>query len=107
VAITVVPFTLVIAAAAVRDIEGRSTAFSRRTWIKLGEWSFAFYLLHTLVLNVERELLPDQKSVPTMIAALVFALILSIGLSAAVHELYERPLERRLRGARRQSELAF
>jgi peptidoglycan/LPS O-acetylase OafA/YrhL len=105
-AVTVVPFTLLIAAAASADLNGRSTTFSTRTAVKLGEWSFAFYLIHELVLRAARQILPEHKSVPVQIVALAACIALSIALSWAMHTFWERSWQRRIaRG--RQSELAL
>ncbi|GAA0745245.1 acyltransferase family protein [Dactylosporangium roseum] len=48
-ALTLVPVTLVVAAAARADLEGRRTLWSRSLMVYLGKLSFAFYLVHYLV----------------------------------------------------------
>src|SRR5690606_33115699 len=54
-AVVVVPFALFIAAAAARDAGGRPTAVSGRVCVWLGEVSFAFYLVHQILLSVTQE----------------------------------------------------
>ena len=49
-AICIIPIALLIAAAAIADSDGRFTLFRNRVTIWLGNISFAFYLLHYIVL---------------------------------------------------------
>ena len=51
-ATTVVPFLLVIWSAASRDWAGARTWAAGRWLVKLGEWSYAFYLMHLLIMRV-------------------------------------------------------
>jgi peptidoglycan/LPS O-acetylase OafA/YrhL len=92
-----IPFTLTIAAAAQADLERRPSVFRHPVLVKLGEWSFAFYLLHQLVIRGV-----DHVLAPTTTAMAVGASVLSLaGSVASAYVLYtvvERPLERRLRG---------
>jgi peptidoglycan/LPS O-acetylase OafA/YrhL len=99
--VTLVPFALLIAAAAERDLSGRSTSMSRRWPRRLGEWSFAFYLVHALSIRVVRALttrLGDGLDVSLLGAALSFAL--ALGSAIALYFVVEAPFERRLRKAR-------
>ncbi|MGN7252754.1 hypothetical protein [Arthrobacter sp. SAFR-014] len=53
-------FALLIAAYAARDRCGGRATFARSpAMVKLGEWSFALYLVHELVLRTARELEPE------------------------------------------------
>lgn len=52
--VTLVPIVLLIAAVATRDAENKPTPFNNRFMIWLGEISFAFYLLHYIVLACSR-----------------------------------------------------
>ena len=98
---TLVPFGLLIAACAARDASGRGTVFSSRALVRLGEWSFAFYLVHQLVIRV----IHGAGFVPVTelrsVAFVALALAVSLALSALLYALVERPAERRLRGSRR------
>jgi peptidoglycan/LPS O-acetylase OafA/YrhL len=49
--VTALPLALLIAAAAASDVAGRRSVLSSRTAVRLGEISFAFYLVHNLVLQ--------------------------------------------------------
>jgi peptidoglycan/LPS O-acetylase OafA/YrhL len=89
-------FALLIAAYAERDRGGgRPTFASAPAMVKLGEWSFALYLVHELVLRTALELGPE-----TLTARAVFAVVgiaVSIPLAGAAYTYFERPVEARLR----------
>ena len=83
-------FAALIAAAATRDADGR-TWLSHPHLIRLGEWSFALYLIHQPIMRLMRPGL----------APLVDGIALAILCSAAVYRWVEKPLERRIRGGSR------
>ncbi|MFC3689474.1 acyltransferase family protein [Aquipuribacter hungaricus] len=88
-------FCLVIASAAGDGLRGRTTTFARPVWVLLGEWSFALYLVHELVLRV---LLGVVSADPVAAAAqTVVAVGLAVGLAGALHHGVERPCERAVR----------
>ena len=94
--ICVVPIVLVIAAAATADIEGRPSLLRTRRAVWLGEISFAFYLLHYVVLTYGREVLGDDLfSTPATIGLLLAEAVVAVWLSWALYGLVERPLTRR------------
>lgn len=101
-AVMIVPIVLLIAAAATADIEGRRTWFRNRTMVWLGEVSFAFYLMHYVVLCSLRgmlgtELYSTGTTVLMLAGAAVSSLLMSWGLFAWV----ESPMVRRFGRARR------
>lgn len=68
-----------------------------RTWpVRLGEWSFALYLLSGLMFTAALKLVPAQSGVSAL-PVLVAAIVLCNAAAGAAHVLYERPLERLLR----------
>lgn len=106
--VTLPLFALLIAAYAVRDLDGGPSWLRSRPMIRLGEWSFAFYLFHFLVLiPVAAALYPSMSVVdfffePVAPSAhhIVWVLVVlagSLALSAVLYRFYETPLERRLR----------
>jgi peptidoglycan/LPS O-acetylase OafA/YrhL len=101
--ITIVPFSLLIFAAAQADVAGRTPRLLAARWmITLGQWSYAFYLVHQLVLRVFRYLRADPSQ-PNHAEAIVFsvaAYVISIVLAALLFRFVEQPLERRLRPRR-------
>lgn len=98
--VTFVPFVALILAAAQRDVAGSGTPLSTRPMVRLGTWSFAFYMVHFLVLRV---LVTTMSLHPSAMASALFAVV---GLAAAVaaagltHRFVERPFEQRLRTLR-------
>lgn len=97
VCITVIPFALVIVAAAQADVAGRRTVWSTRPAVLLGTWSYAFYLVHQLVTRSVDKLGVHPTSTPIAALLVVALLAASIAMSAALYELVERPAERSIR----------
>jgi peptidoglycan/LPS O-acetylase OafA/YrhL len=103
VAVTVIPFSLLILAYAQRDVAApRSSFWSSKGVVFLGNISFCFYWLHQLVLRVfAAEVGRDWLAVSTGVRSLkVLALVLAVSLLAAwaLHALVEKPMEKVLRG---------
>ncbi|MFE4834864.1 acyltransferase family protein [Arthrobacter sp. NPDC056691] len=95
-------YALLIAAYADRDrCGGRPTFASAPAMVKLGEWSFALYLVHELVLRTALELGPESLAQRAAFAAVGIAI--AIPLAGAAYTFIERPVEARLRnrGTRR------
>jgi peptidoglycan/LPS O-acetylase OafA/YrhL len=89
-------FALLIASYAERDRSGgRPTFASTPAMVKLGEWSFALYLVHELVLRTALELGPENLAQRAVFAVLGVAI--SIPLAGAAYTFFERPVEARLR----------
>lgn len=100
--VTLVPFALLIMAAATADLAGHRSLLRHRTLVRLGEWSFAFYLVHPLVITVADHVVDLADRAPGFIlVGILLLLALSVAASAAVFTVLEKPLERRLRGERR------
>ncbi|WP_375399157.1 acyltransferase family protein [uncultured Amnibacterium sp.] len=93
-AVTVVPFALLIAAACRSDVDGTSR-LAGRAWVRLGEWSFALFMTHQIVLRAFDAIVPDQG---LRVVLLVPVLALCVAIAGATFHFVERPLERRLRG---------
>lgn len=65
--------------------------------VKLGEWSFAFYLVHaTVIYALLRVVGPQPPSWRNLGWALV-VLAIDVALSWALHSFVERPAEKKLR----------
>ncbi|MDR6691329.1 peptidoglycan/LPS O-acetylase OafA/YrhL [Microbacterium sp. 1154] len=97
------PFVLwLIAAAGYSDLSGKPGWLRSRMAIRLGEWSFALYLTHWLLMTVAVHLFPSVYEATILVrvgADLVFVAI-AVGVSAFFYYAVEAPLEKRLRGAR-------
>jgi peptidoglycan/LPS O-acetylase OafA/YrhL len=92
VVLTLIPFCLLIYTAASSDLDRVPSFLRSRVLVRLGEISFAFYLLHQLALVALIKLLPHPNP-----ALKLVVLAISIGAAAIMFECVERPLERRLR----------
>ncbi|MFF3072542.1 acyltransferase family protein [Kitasatospora sp. NPDC057904] len=90
--------TPLVASAAVADRDGTPTPFRGRLLVRLGELSFAFYMVHGLVVTYGHRWLVEGRSLPTaaaaalLVAALAFCLVLALALFTWV----ESPLVRLL-----------
>ena len=89
-AATIIPFLLVIVSAAQRDIDGRGSFASWAPIVKLGEWSYAFYLFHLLVLRV---LINVNSHIGAPWWAVAWAGPRSGRVSGVVCEFVEKPLD--------------
>ncbi|MFB8199751.1 acyltransferase family protein [Kitasatospora purpeofusca] len=99
---TVVPIALLVASAAIADRDGRFTPFRNRAMTWLGEISFAFYLLHFIVLTEMRDLLGTKLySTPEGIGLLLLAIGVTVLLSWILYRLVEAPITKRFSSPRR------
>ncbi|MFF8861211.1 acyltransferase family protein [Streptomyces sp. NPDC015139] len=95
---TLVGFTLLIPAAAVADLHGLPSLWRGRRLVRLGELSFAFYMIHLLVLRTGTQLLGTKPHFGVLaglaVTAIVFAV--SLALSWLLYEAVECPARRLL-----------
>lgn len=99
-AVLVVPCALIIAAAAQCDLDGRASVWRARPLQWLGEISFAFYLLHFVVLHVlDVEVLHGPTtSVVAAVAYLLAGVGLTVAGAAVLYHWVEMPLVRAFGG---------
>lgn len=107
----------IIASVASHDNNSNRTVLRAHFWVRLGEWSFCFYLVHATVIYLTRVIV-GAESHGFAITLLWWAAMLAASLlvTAALHFIIERPFERLLRtqwdaklaelNARRQARLA-
>lgn len=103
-ATTVIPIVLLIASVAIADTRGRSTVLRSRAMVFLGEISFAFYLLHFVVLATGRKLLGADRLLSTG-AAVGFTLgmlVVAVLASWLLYAVLERPITQRWSTSRRR-----
>ncbi|MFF7969897.1 acyltransferase family protein [Streptomyces sp. NPDC007905] len=100
---TLAGFALLIPAAAVADLHGLPSLWRHRRLVRLGELSFAFYMIHLLVLRAGTTLLGTKPhfGVPAGLAVTVAAFTVSLALSWVLYEAVERPARRLLLRGRR------
>ncbi|PCN48036.1 acyltransferase [Curtobacterium sp. 'Ferrero'] len=97
VAATAIPFVLLLASAADADRAGKRSIFAWKPIVKLGEWSFAFYLVHLVVLRVVIAVTNRTVPMPWW-ATSALGLVIGVAVAAVLCEYVEKPLEKRLRG---------
>ncbi len=99
----VVPLGLVIVAGARIDAANERSWLSSRFMVWLGEISFAFYMVHWLVLDYGHRLLGQTTTWSTPVALAVLALLLGCAVLAAalLYTCVERPIMRRFANSRR------
>jgi peptidoglycan/LPS O-acetylase OafA/YrhL len=107
VAVMIVPLALVIAAAATADVRGTPSPMRGATAIWLGEVSFAFYIVHFLVLFYAHPLVGHwQLAWPAAIGVYLMLFCVALGLSALLYHTVERPLVRAVARRQREARLA-
>ncbi|WP_336671953.1 acyltransferase family protein [Tsukamurella sp. USMM236] len=86
----VIPCLLMIAATARLDLEGAPSPLRRRPLQRLGEWSFAFYLLHYSVLRLLHHAFGARlNNIAADVLYLTLAAIASIVVSALLFKYFE------------------
>ncbi|MFE6165779.1 acyltransferase family protein [Streptomyces sp. NPDC056486] len=101
-------YILLVVAVAQRDIAGGTSWLRTRPMVALGEWSYAFYLLHFTVLFEISSSVFERKSIMEFYMRPVvpdwsnagwalLALVITTALCALLHQFYERPAELWLR----------
>ncbi|MFD3533743.1 acyltransferase family protein [Streptomyces sp. NPDC058664] len=90
--------TPLVAAAALADESGGRSPLRGRVLVRLGELSFAFYMVHGLVVSYTHRWLIAGRDLPPAVGAalLVAALLLALALAYVLFRWVETPLTRRL-----------
>ena len=92
--LTAAPFAVLICATAQADLAGRAGVLGARWWVRLGTWSYAFYLLHQLVLRLWAWWWPVTGE---LWLHLLTGLVTAVAASAGLYRFVELPAERRWR----------
>jgi len=87
-----------IVATAVAELRGRARWLGWRPVVVLGEWSFALYLVHSMLIYVVLGTVGRLAAGPASLLGSLALLVASVAAAAVLHVAVERPLERRLRG---------
>ncbi len=86
-----------ILAIGMRSLEGRPSAFSLPIIVRLGEWSYAFYLVHATIIYIVLANVGYQSPSWSNLVYYPVLLALAIAAAAALHLGVEKPIERRMR----------
>ncbi|MEU1408774.1 acyltransferase [Streptomyces sp. NPDC005728] len=100
---TLAGFALLIPAAAVADLHGLPSLWRHRRLVRLGELSFAFYMIHLLVLRAGTNLLGTKPRYGVLggLTVTAVAFTVSLALSWLLYEAVEHPARRLLLRSRR------
>ncbi|MEE1938140.1 acyltransferase [Streptomyces sp. TRM 70361] len=91
-------FTLLVAAAAHADLRGARTYLGSPWMIRLGHWSFAWYLVHEIVIRTVLHLMDARPESTTGTAAVwLLVIVSSLALAGLCYQFLEHPAERWLR----------
>ncbi|WP_240152180.1 acyltransferase family protein [Streptomyces mobaraensis] len=102
-AVLVIPMALLVLAGAGADVRASRSPLRHRTAVWLGDISFAFYMVHMLVLTYGYRLVDEDRTGGDGFRALCAAALLavSVAVSWALYAGVERPLTRLLGSGRR------
>jgi peptidoglycan/LPS O-acetylase OafA/YrhL len=90
---------LLILAVAVRDLDGRPSVLRTRPLLRLGEWSYCFYLIHvSVIFGLARYDRPPRTASWSNLGYVAGWLAVAVLLSWACYRFVERPAEKWLRG---------
>lgn len=92
-------FALLVAAAAHADLNGRRTGLGGPWAVRLGHWSFAWYLIHEIVIRMWLGTYGRPEGLVDTAQVWLVVIMASLALSACAYHWVERPLERVLRRA--------
>lgn len=102
---TIVGIGVLIPAAALADLREDPSFWRSRRMVRLGELSFAFYMVHLMVIRVVRRVFPGLvrlgSSAEVFVVAGIFAL--SLGLAWVLYEYVETPCRRALTRPRKKA----
>ncbi|MHA3682862.1 acyltransferase family protein [Leucobacter sp. HY1908] len=79
------------------SLAGRRSLFETRWQVKLGEWSFAFYLVHATVIYLALRVLGYQEASWRNIVWFAAILTIDLVLAWVLYRFIEHPTERRMR----------
>ncbi|GAA3017324.1 acyltransferase [Streptomyces lactacystinicus] len=98
----IVPIALLLPALAARDVAGRRTFLTSRPLVTLGSWTFAFYLVHRLILDHGHRALGAGRTFTTPVATalLLGAFTAAWLLAGLLHRCVELPAVRLLAAPR-------
>ncbi|MEU0147752.1 acyltransferase [Streptomyces sp. NPDC006288] len=90
-------FALLVSAAATADLEGRRTGLAGPWMVRLGQWSFAWYLFHEIVIRTLLGVWGKPATQAGTAKIWLLTLVISLSVAALAYHWVEHPLERMLR----------
>ncbi|MCI3224416.1 acyltransferase [Streptomyces sp. NP-1717] len=92
-------FALLVCAAAQADLRGGRTGLGGAWAVRLGHWSFAWYLVHEIVIRAMLARYGRTESLTTTAGFWLLAIVISLAVAGMAYQWVEHPLERLLRRA--------
>ncbi|WP_330172859.1 acyltransferase [Streptomyces sp. NBC_01498] len=92
-------FALLVCAAAQADLAGGRTGLGGTWSVRLGHWSFAWYLVHEIVIRALLARFGRTETLATTAGFWLLAIVISLALAGMAYQWVEHPLERLLRRA--------
>ncbi|MEW1954406.1 acyltransferase [Terrabacter sp. NPDC080008] len=92
----VMPFGLLIAAVAGKELDGHKSVLGSAVPVMLGQWSFALYMIHGVVLAALHESVRGLTGSAAVVVSIAIV-VLAVAAARLVFVLYERPLEAAIR----------
>ncbi len=94
---------VIIYVVATNELSGHAGWLRSPVLVRLGQWSFALYLVHLLVIREICFLLHRRVAGYLPWWAVILTVVASVSLAGVLHEFIEKPLERMLRAPRRSN----
>ncbi|GAB3631124.1 acyltransferase [Microbacterium shaanxiense] len=88
---------IAIVALASHSLRGRRSFFEARWQVRLGEWSFAFYLVHATFIYLFVTIFGIQQPSWANLGWFVVLLVIDLLAAWGLHALVEKPVEKRMR----------
>lgn len=88
---------IVILAVATHALAGKKSVFAKGLQVRLGEYSYAFYLVHATIMYAVLALLGVRPTSWLNLGWWATLCLLALGVAAALHHLVEKPFETRMR----------
>lgn len=88
---------LAIVALAAYSLRGKKSILESKIQVKLGEWSFAFYLVHATFIYIAMRVFGHQAASWGNLVWFLPLLAVDLVAAWALHSFVERPMERRMR----------
>jgi len=103
VAVTLVPFALLIVAAAQADVSGRPSVWRSRPLVTLGLWSFALYMVQGPVFAIVGHFIREQLNDLEAAVLGIGTVVICVAAAGLFYSVVEHPLEQWLRAATLES----
>jgi peptidoglycan/LPS O-acetylase OafA/YrhL len=97
----VIPISLLVTSAAVADVTGKWSPWRHPVCVWLGDLTFAFYLLHQVVIRfVDKAFHMTSLSTMPAVGLTLGLLVVTVGAAWLLFNTVEQPMMRLLRGRR-------